>query len=111
VRAESLGNDPGRIRFRLGCRAIRFHLAHFLDLSAAEDFGNAQLAIELLPGHARGHGTRLADAAAVLRNLRLVTDVVEFVRFERRRDPNAVIYVSLVPRSARSMSQKQWSRA
>ena len=77
-----------------------------------EDFGNAQLAIELPPGGTLEDTARVsADAAAVLRKSPLVTDVVEFVGSNDGEIRNAVIYVSLVPRSARSMSQKQWEQS
>ena len=76
-----------------------------------EDFGEAQLAIELPPGGTLEDTARVsADAAAVLRKSPVVTDVVEFVGSNDGEIRNAVIYVSLVPRSARSMSQKQWEQ-
>jgi hydrophobe/amphiphile efflux-1 (HAE1) family protein len=77
-----------------------------------EDFGNAQLAIELPPGGTLEDTSRVsADAAAVLRKSPLVTDMVEFVGSSEGEIRNAAIYVSLVPRNRRSMSQKQWEQS
>jgi len=77
-----------------------------------EDFGNAQLAIELPPGGTLEDTARVsADAAAVLRKSPLVTDLVEFVGSSEGEIRNAAIYASLVPRSQRSMSQKQWEQS
>ncbi|HEY3850171.1 MAG TPA: efflux RND transporter permease subunit [Steroidobacteraceae bacterium] len=77
-----------------------------------EDFGNAQLTIELPPGGTLGDTARVsAEAAAVLRKSPLVTDLVEFVGSSAGEIHNAVIYVSLVPRSERSMNQKQWEQS
>jgi multidrug efflux pump subunit AcrB len=77
-----------------------------------EDFGNAQLAIELPPGGTLEDTARVsADAAAVLRKSPVVTDVVEFIGSSEGEIRNAVLYVSLVPRSERSMNQKQWEQS
>ncbi len=77
-----------------------------------EDFGNAQLAIELPPGGTLEDTARVsADAAAVLRKSPVVTDVVEFIGSSEGEIRNAVLYVSLVPRSERSMTQKQWEQS
>jgi len=77
-----------------------------------EDFGNAQLAIELPPGGTLEDTARVsAEAAAALRKSPAVTDVVEFVGSSDGEIRNAVIYVTLVPRSERSMSQKQWEQS
>ena len=76
-----------------------------------EDFGNAQLSIELPPGGTLEDTARVSAAAsAVLRTSPDVTDIVEFVGSSDGLIQNAVIYVSLVPRSQRSMSQKQWEQ-
>jgi len=76
-----------------------------------EDFGNAQLSIELPPGGTLEDTARVSAAAsAVLRTSPAVTDIVEFVGSSDGLIQNAVIYVSLVPRSQRSMSQKQWEQ-
>jgi len=77
-----------------------------------EDFGDAQLTIELPPGGTLEDTSRVsADAAAVLRKSPLVTDVVEFVGSDDGTISNGVMYVSLVPRSERSMNQKQWEQS
>jgi multidrug efflux pump subunit AcrB len=78
----------------------------------SEDWANAQLAIELPPGTTLEETSRVAgSAAAVLRTSPEVTDIVEFVGSSDGLVQNAVIYVSLVPRSQRSMSQKQWEQS
>ena len=77
-----------------------------------EDFGDAQLTIELPPGGTLEDTSRVsADAAAVLRKSPLVTDVVEFVGSDDGEIHNGVIFVSLVPRDKRSMNQKQWEQS
>jgi multidrug efflux pump subunit AcrB len=75
-----------------------------------EDFANAELDIELPPGGTLADTARVsAAAAAVLRNSPEVTDVVEFVGSSGLIQ-SAMMYASLVPRSQRSMSQKQWEQ-
>ncbi len=78
-----------------------------------EDFANAQLDIELPPGGTLEDTARVSRAAAaILRKSPEVTNIVEFVgggEFGEIRI--ATIYVSLVPRSQRSMSQKEWEQA
>jgi multidrug efflux pump subunit AcrB len=77
-----------------------------------EDFGDAELTIELPPGGTLEDTARVsADAAAVLRKSPLVTDVVEFVGSSDGEIRNGIIYASLVPRSGRSMNQKQWEQS
>jgi hydrophobe/amphiphile efflux-1 (HAE1) family protein len=77
-----------------------------------EDFGSAHLTIELPPGGTLEDTGRVsAAAAAVLRKSPLVTDVVEFVGASDGEIRNADIFVSLVPRSERSMNQKQWQQS
>jgi multidrug efflux pump subunit AcrB len=76
-----------------------------------EDFGNAQLSIELPPGGTLEETARVSAAAsAVLRTSPEVTDIIEFIGNSDGLVQNASIYVSLVPRSQRSMSQKQWEQ-
>ncbi len=78
----------------------------------AEDFSNAQLDIELPPGGTLADTARVsADAARLLRASPEVTDLVEFVGDSEGEVQNAVIYVSLVPRSQRNMTQKQWEQS
>jgi multidrug efflux pump subunit AcrB len=76
-----------------------------------EDFANAELDIELPPGGTLGDTARVsAAAAALLRDSPQVTDVVEFVG-STGLIQSAMIYVRLVPRSQRSISQKQWEQS
>jgi len=77
-----------------------------------EDWANAELDIELPPGGTLEDTARVSGAAAaILRKSPEVTDIVEFVGSSDGLIQNAVIYVSLVPRSQRSMSQKQWEQS
>ena len=77
-----------------------------------EDFANAELEIELPPGGTLEDTSRVsAAAAAVLRKSPEVTDVVEFVGWNDGLIQNATLYASLVPRSQRAMSQKQWEQS
>ncbi len=99
----------GFVFFALSFAALAMVPQTFLP---AEDFGNAQLTIELPPGGTLEDTARVsADAAAVLRRSPEVTDVVEFVGSNDGEIRNGVIYVSLVPRSQRKMSQKQWEQS
>jgi hydrophobe/amphiphile efflux-1 (HAE1) family protein len=76
-----------------------------------EDFSNAQLVIELPPGGTLEDTARVSAAAtAILRKSPEVTDIVEFVGDDQGEIRNGNIYVSLVPRSERSISQKQWQQ-
>src|SRR5882724_9625259 len=76
-----------------------------------EDFASAELDIELPPGGTLADTSRVsAAAAAILRQSPEVTDIVEFVGGEDGEIRNGTMYVSLVPRSARAMSQKQWEQ-
>ena len=77
-----------------------------------EDFGSAHLTVELPPGGTLEDTARVsAAAAAVLRKSPLVTDVVEFVGEGDGEIRIANLFVSLVPRGERSMSQKQWQQS
>jgi multidrug efflux pump subunit AcrB len=76
-----------------------------------EDFSNAALQIELPPGGRLEDTSRVSAAAVeVLRKSPEVTDVVEFVGGDDGEIRNGTIYVSLVPRAERSLSQKQWEQ-
>jgi multidrug efflux pump subunit AcrB len=76
-----------------------------------EDFSNATLQIELPPGGRLEDTARVsAAAAAILRKSPQVTNIVEFVGGQDGEIRTGTIYVSLVPRSERSMSQKQWEQ-
>ena len=76
-----------------------------------EDFSNAQLVIELPPGGTLEDTSRVsAAAAAILRKSPEVKSVVEFVGGEDGEIRNGTTYIGLVPRSERSISQKQWEQ-
>jgi hydrophobe/amphiphile efflux-1 (HAE1) family protein len=76
-----------------------------------EDFSNAQLVIELPPGGTLEDTARVSAAAtAILRKSPEVTDIVEFIGDDAGEIRNGNIYVSLVPRSERSISQKEWQQ-
>ncbi len=78
-----------------------------------EDFSNSQLSIELPPGGTLEDTARVSGAAAaLLRQSPEVTNLIEFVGSgDTGEIRNAVIYVSLVPRSQRKMSQKEWEQS
>jgi multidrug efflux pump subunit AcrB len=78
-----------------------------------EDFASAELDIELPPGgKLEDTGRVSAAAAAILRKSPEVTNIVEFVGGgDYGEIRNATIYVSLVPRSQRSLTQKQWEQS
>jgi multidrug efflux pump subunit AcrB len=79
--------------------------------SPPEDYANAQLQIELPPGGTLEDTARVSAAAtAVLRKSPEVTNIIEFIGSSDGLIQNAVLYVSLVPRSQRSLSQKQWEQ-
>ena len=79
--------------------------------SPPEDYANTQLQIELPPGGTLEDTARVsAAAAAVLRKSPEVTNIIEFIGSSDGLIQNAAIYVSLVPRNQRSMSQKQWEQ-
>jgi multidrug efflux pump subunit AcrB len=76
-----------------------------------EDFASSELAIELPPGGTLEDTSRVAAAAAaVLRKSPEVTDVIEFVGGDTGEVRNGNIYISLVPRTQRKLSQKQWEQ-
>ena len=79
----------------------------------AEDFASAELDIELPPGGTLEDTARVSAAAtAILRKSPLVTDVVEFVGAETGGEiRNAVLYISLTPRTERKQTQKQWEQS
>jgi multidrug efflux pump subunit AcrB len=77
----------------------------------AEDFSSSQLAIELPPGGTLEDTARVsAAAAALLRKSPEVTDVNEFIGDTEGGINLANIYITLVPRSERSMSQREWEQ-
>ena len=77
-----------------------------------EDFASAELDIELPPGGTLEDTSRVSTAAAaVLRKSPEVTDIVEFVgNIGGGEIRNAVITVNLIPRTERSITQKQWEQ-
>jgi multidrug efflux pump subunit AcrB len=76
-----------------------------------EDFASATLEIELPPGGTLADTSRVsAAAAAILRQSPEVTDIVEFVGGEDGEIRNGTTYISLVPRSERALTQKQWEQ-
>jgi multidrug efflux pump subunit AcrB len=77
-----------------------------------EDFANSELDIELPPGGTLDDTARVsAAAAAILRKSPEVTDIMEFVGGDDGEIRNAVTYINLVPRSKRSISQRDWEQA
>ena len=76
-----------------------------------EDFSSSELTIELPPGGTLEDTSRVSlAAAAILRTSPEVTDIIEFVGGESGEVRNASIYISLVPRTKRKLSQKQWEQ-
>jgi multidrug efflux pump subunit AcrB len=99
----------GTVFFALSIVALSIVPQSFLP---PEDFASSQLAIELPPGGTLEDTSRVsAAAAAVLRKSPEVTDVVEFVGGDDAEVRDGNIYVSLVPRSQRKMSQKEWEQS
>jgi multidrug efflux pump subunit AcrB len=76
------------------------------------DFSSAQLSIELPPGVRLEETSRIAAIAAeVVHRYPEVTDIVESVGGGDDGEVRvATLYISLVPRGQRSMSQKQWEQ-
>lgn len=77
-----------------------------------EDFANSELDIELPPGGTLADTARVsAEAAAILRKSPEVTDIVEFVGGDDGEIRNGFVFVNLVPRSKRALTQKQWEQS
>jgi multidrug efflux pump subunit AcrB len=77
-----------------------------------EDFASSELDIELPPGGTLEDMSRVsAAAAAILRKSPMVRDVVEFVGVGDGEIHNAALYINLVPRTERKLTQKQWEQA
>ena len=99
----------GTVFFILSVLSMAFVEKSFIP---AADMGSAQLSIEL------PSGVRLEDTAAVaaqayhvLRQQPEVTDVVESIGTDETGEVRrATLFVSLVPRSERDVSQKDWER-
>jgi multidrug efflux pump subunit AcrB len=77
-----------------------------------EDFASSQLDIELPPGVQLDDTARIsAAAAAMLRKAPEVTNIVEYIGGgEEGEIRKASLYISLVPRSERNLSQKEWEQ-
>ena len=77
-----------------------------------EDFASSALDIELPPGGTLEDTSRVAAAAtALLRKSPEVRDVIEFVGADDGEVRVAILYISLVPRSERKLSQKDWEQS
>jgi multidrug efflux pump subunit AcrB len=78
----------------------------------AGDFSSSTLSIEVPPGGTLADTSRVsAAAAALLRESPYVTDVIEFIGNDQGEIREATLYISLVPRSQRPLSQKAWEQA
>ena len=76
-----------------------------------EDFSTSILNIELPPGGKLEDTARLSAAAtAILRKQPEVTDVVEFVGSDSAEVRNASLFISMVPRSQRTASAKEFEQ-
>ncbi len=76
-----------------------------------EDFSTSILNIELPPGGTLEDTARLAAAAtAILRKQPEVTDVVEFVGSDSADVRQAEVFISMVPRSKRTASAKEFEQ-
>jgi hydrophobe/amphiphile efflux-1 (HAE1) family protein len=76
-----------------------------------EDFSTSILNIELPPGGKLEDTARMSAAAtALLRKQAEVTDVVEFIGSDSAEVRNAQVFVSMVPRSKRKASAKQFEQ-
>jgi len=100
----------------VGCIFFLLSLALLVVLPTAfvppEDFASAELDIELPPGGTLEDTARVsALATAILKKSPDVTDVVEFVGNDSGEIRYSTLYISLVPRSQRSLSQKQWEQS
>jgi hydrophobe/amphiphile efflux-1 (HAE1) family protein len=77
-----------------------------------EDFSSSQLTIEVPPGGTLEDTSRVsAAAAAILRKSPQVTNVVEFIGGDDGEIRTGNLYISLVPRSERHLSQKEWEQS
>jgi multidrug efflux pump subunit AcrB len=77
----------------------------------AEDFATSVVNVELPPGGTLEETAQVAaNASALLRKSPEVTDVVEFIGGEGDNIRQAQMFVSLVPRSQRGISQKAWEQ-
>jgi len=76
-----------------------------------EDFSTSIVNVELPPGGTLEDTERVSGAAAALvRKSPEVTDTVEFIGGDGDNLRTATIFVSLVPRDKRSVSEKEWEQ-
>ncbi|HEX3846734.1 MAG TPA: efflux RND transporter permease subunit [Steroidobacteraceae bacterium] len=76
-----------------------------------EDFASSQLEVELPPGGTLEDTSRVeAAATAILRRSPEVADVLEFVGGDDGEVRNGNIFITLVPRSERKLTQKEWEQ-
>jgi len=76
-----------------------------------EDFSTSILQIELPPGGKLEDTARVSGSAtAILRKQPEVTDVVEFIGSDSAEVRNAQVFVSMVPRSQRTVSAKEFEQ-
>jgi multidrug efflux pump subunit AcrB len=99
----------GVVFFALSVACLRIIPMAFIP---PEDFASSELDIELPPGGTLEDTSRVSGiAAAILRKSPEVTDIVEFAGGGDSGEIRiATLYVSLVPRSERSITQKQWEQ-
>ncbi|HZE42662.1 MAG TPA: efflux RND transporter permease subunit [Steroidobacteraceae bacterium] len=77
----------------------------------AEDFATSIVNVELPPGGTLEDTERVSGAAAALvRKSPEVTDTVEFIGGDGDNLRTATIFVSLVPRDKRGVSEKEWEQ-
>jgi multidrug efflux pump subunit AcrB len=77
-----------------------------------EDFANSSLTVEVAPGGTLQDTARVSAAVAdVLHQSPYARDVLEFVGTDDGDITEADLYVSLVPRAERPISQKEWEQA
>jgi hydrophobe/amphiphile efflux-1 (HAE1) family protein len=77
----------------------------------AEDFSTSIVNVELPPGGTLEDTERVSAAAvALVRKSPEVTDAVEFIGGDGDNLRTATIFVSLVPRDKRSLSEKEWEQ-
>ena len=78
-----------------------------------DDFASSQINVELPPGVRLEDTARIsAEVTRIVRSHKEVTDVVESIGSdEDGQVRSANIFISLVPRSQRAMSQKEWEDA
>jgi multidrug efflux pump subunit AcrB len=77
-----------------------------------EDFASSQLDIELPPGGTLEDTSRVSAAATdLVRKSPEVTDVLELVGTNAPDIRNASLFITLVPRAERKLSQKEWEQS